>query len=249
MSDESERSHLEDDRRFLSERAKLHALAVGIGRVIRLAAALGLSLLLSDYPALAKTVGKPFDYYAMSLSWSPTYCGEASRPDERQCGVGRAYAFVLHGLWPQFEKGWPENCESPEGWVPDALIRGMLDIMPSKPLIIHEWKKHGTCSGLAMADYFALARTLFAKLAIPARYLSPAAEIVTTPDQMMRDFVKTNGALTQDMISIQCGNDRGRAGLREILICFDRAGMLHSCGANEANRCRATQLVLPPVRH
>ena len=84
---------------------------------------------------------------------------------------------------------------------------------------------------------------------IPARFISPQAEIVTDPQQIADDFVKTNLGLTHDMISVQCGNNRDRARLQEILICFDRSGAFRSCGKNEADRCRATQLILPPVRH
>ena len=78
-----------------------------------------------------------FDFYVLSLSWSPTYCGsEAGRDDRQQCGSGRPYAFVVHGLWPQYERGWPEDCRLREKWVPEDIIDAMLDIMPSKKLII-----------------------------------------------------------------------------------------------------------------
>src|SRR5262245_819748 len=52
-----------------------------------------------------------FDYYLLALSWSPTYCAERrGTAYDQQCDVrqGRPYAFVLHGLWPQNERGWPE---------------------------------------------------------------------------------------------------------------------------------------------
>ena len=130
-----------------------------------------------------------FDYYALALSWSPTYCGsEAGQADRQQCGSGRPYAFVVHGLWPQYERGWPENCRVRETWVPDGIIGAMLDIMPSKKLIIHEWRKHGGCSGLRMQGYFRLTRDLFGKLRIPARYLSPQAVIMTTPQELVERF-------------------------------------------------------------
>ncbi len=190
-----------------------------------------------------------FDYYTLSLSWSPTYCGSnAGQDDRQQCGPGRAYAFVVHGLWPQYAQGWPEDCVLREKWVPDELIAAMLDIMPSKKLIIHEWKKHGGCSGLRMRNYFGLTRDLFGKLRIPARYLAPQAPVITTPEQLVSDFVKTNRDLTVDMLSVQCGNSRGAARLAELRVCFGKNGDLRSCGANERRQCRAEKLVLPPVR-
>jgi ribonuclease T2 len=57
----------------------------------------------------ARRVSGKFDYYVLALSWSPTYCASrAGRRDRQQCGTGRGYAFVVHGLWPQYEKGWPD---------------------------------------------------------------------------------------------------------------------------------------------
>lgn len=190
-----------------------------------------------------------FDYYALTLSWSPTYCAsEIGQGDRQQCGLGRAYAFVVHGLWPQYERGWPQDCTLREKWVPDDVIAAMLDIMPSKKLIIHEWKKHGGCSGLRMRAYFELTRSLFTKIRIPARYLGPQEAVVTTPEQLVIDFVKTNRDLTSDMLSVQCGNSRGAARLAELRICFGKDGTLRACGGNERRQCRAEKLVLPPVR-
>ena len=190
-----------------------------------------------------------FDYYALSLSWSPSYCaGPAGRDDGEQCQPGRRFAFVVHGLWPQYNRGWPENCDTGERRVPAERIGAMLDIMPSRKLVIHEWRKHGSCSGLSQEAYFAAVRALFGKLRIPARYLAPQADIATTPGGLVSDFVKTNRDLTAAMISVQCGNARDRARLAELRICFDKAGSFIACGANEADDCRARQLVMPPVR-
>ncbi|MCC2111314.1 MAG: hypothetical protein KDJ16_04705, partial [Hyphomicrobiales bacterium] len=50
-----------------------------------------------------------FDYYVLSLSWSPSYCEAEGDPREPQCRKerpSRRYAFVVHGLWPQYERGW-----------------------------------------------------------------------------------------------------------------------------------------------
>ena len=87
---------------------------------------------------------------------------------------GRPYAFVLHGLWPQHERGWPQDCRSSDrGWVPGPVAERMLDIMPSKKLIFHEYRKHGTCSGLGVDGYFGLARQLYEKVKIPPRFVRP----------------------------------------------------------------------------
>jgi ribonuclease T2 len=201
-------------------------------------------------PALARQ-GQAglFDYFVLSLSWSPTYCGSQSgQQDNSQCAPGRRFAFVVHGLWPQYTTGWPQDCNTSESWVQQDRIDAMMDIMPSKKLIIHEWKKHGTCAGVSQANYFRAIRLLFEKVKIPARYLSPTADVVTTPEQLVTDFVKTNRDLSANMISIQCGNARDQARLSELRICLDRRGNFAACGANENNSCRAKSLVMPRVR-
>jgi ribonuclease T2 len=54
-----------------------------------------------------------FDYYALVLSWSPTYCNEG-HDEDTQCNRrdGGRYSFVLHGLWPQYESGYPRDCRT-----------------------------------------------------------------------------------------------------------------------------------------
>jgi ribonuclease T2 len=190
-----------------------------------------------------------FDYFVLALSWSPTYCSsDAGQNDNSQCAPGRRFAFVVHGLWPQYNQGWPQNCATEETWVSQYEIDAMMPIMPSKKLIIHEWKKHGSCSGVSQSNYFRATRALFEKVKIPARYLSPTADVITTPDQLVMDFVKTNKNLSAEMLSVQCGNSRDRARLSELRVCLDKRGNFGPCGGNESRSCRAKQLVLPQVR-
>jgi len=217
--------------------------------VVRLFTVLAL-LIMCACPVLARgNKAGVFDYYVLSLSWSPSFCGTpAGKDSPTQCAPGRRFAFVVHGLWPQFKVGWPDFCETQESWVPEKQITVMMDMMPSRKLIIHEWRKHGSCSGLSQADYFGAIRSLREELRIPARYLSPTAEIRTTPQQLIRDFVLSNKNLTAEMISVQCGNARDAAPLSELRICLDLKGAFTPCGRNEAKRCRAKQLIMPEVR-
>ena len=201
-------------------------------------------------PAVAKQpVAGQFDYFVLSLSWSPSYCAsDAGQRDNSQCSPGRNFAFVVHGLWPQYDQGWPESCPTQESWVSQYVIDSMMDIMPSKKLIIHEWKKHGSCAGVSQKDYFRATRLLFEKVKVPARYLSPTADVVTTPEQLVTDFVKTNKGLSLDMLSVQCGNSRDRARLSELRVCLDKRGNFATCGGNESRSCQAKTLVMPSVR-
>jgi len=193
-----------------------------------------------------------FDYYALVLSWSPTFC--ASLPRDRyepQCHRrgGRPYAFVLHGLWPQHERGWPENCPTrARPFVPQPLIDSMLDIMPSSRLVIHEYRKHGTCSGLTPEGYYGLARRLYSSVTIPPRFVLPNNDFMVPPEAVVRAFVEANPTLRPDMIAVACGGPGNR--LREVRICFSREGTPTRCGRNEDQDrlCRAPNMHVPPVR-
>lgn len=199
--------------------------------------------------AATKNKAGDFDYYALVLSWSPTFCsGGGGSQDDEQCNATRPYAFVLHGLWPQYEKGWPEECDTGNRpWVPKATIKSMLDIMPSPKLVIHEYRKHGVCSGLDADAYFALARKLYSQVKIPPPYVAPSAEIQTTPDEIEKSFLAANPGLKPDMIAVSCGR---RDRLKEIHVCFSPSGELRACGQNEdAGRlCRSRNVAMPPVR-
>lgn len=70
--------------------------------------------------------GQGFDFYVLSLSWSPSYCeAEGEQANGQQCRAGRPYAFVVHGLWPQYERGYPENCQAGASNVSNEALRGL----------------------------------------------------------------------------------------------------------------------------
>jgi ribonuclease T2 len=200
-------------------------------------------------PAVARDRAGIFDYYLLSLSWSPSYCAVARgvRGDP-QCA--RRFAFVLHGLWPQFERGWPQDCQSPDrGYVPFRVAVGMRDIMPRDRLVFHTYRKHGTCSGLGVDGYFALARRLYEKIAIPPRLRDLVDErFMISPGELIGAFLASNPDLRSDMIAVSCAGPGHR--LREVRICFDKGGNFRACGANENQRrlCAAARMYVPPLR-
>ncbi len=189
-----------------------------------------------------------FDYYALVLNWSPTYCEGRGRNDGGpQCNGNRPFAFVLHGLWPQYERGWPQNCWLPERpWVPQPLIDSMLDIMPNPRLVIHEYRKHGACSGLSPEGYYDLSRRLYGRIKIPAQFRDLKDAITVSPAMVEAAFLEANPELKPEMISIVCR--RGR--ISELRICFSRDQRLRACGSNEnqARLCSAEKVTMPPVR-
>jgi ribonuclease T2 len=200
-----------------------------------------------------ENIAGKFDYYALVLSWSPTHCSLPEAADDNlQCNRsdGKRYAFVLHGLWPQYKQGWPEDCRTPRRpFVPDPVITGMLDIMPSRGLIIHEYRKHGTCSGLDVPSYFQLARQLFRAIRIPSDFVNPQETQFLSPDDVKRAFLANNPGLRPDAVAIVCGRGN-RARLTEVRICVGRDGKPTACGPNEDERklCSASEITIPPVR-
>ncbi|MGH6816084.1 MAG: ribonuclease T2 family protein [Hyphomicrobiaceae bacterium] len=195
-----------------------------------------------------------FDYYLLALSWSPTYCASLQQPrrDDQQCAPrsGRRFAFVLHGLWPQYERGWPQDCSTADGgFVPRPVAQKMLDIMPSERLVFHQYRKHGTCSGLGIDGYFALARKLYEKIAIPKRYVDVAdPRMFVSPSELVQDFIAANPDLKPETIAVVCDGPGNR--LREVRICFDKAGTLRACSRSIDQRrlCSADRMYVPPVR-
>lgn len=236
---------------------------IKLGVVICLMASLVLAVLLFGMPSpkvFARDYGKHysgyktkhvagrFDYYDLVLSWSPSYCetGGSKRRDP-QCLSSRPYSFVLHGLWPQYDKGYPQSCRlKKNAWVSKEVINSMMDIMPSKGLIIHEYKKHGTCSGLSPENYYKASRILYKSVKIPPRYVQPQKPMMLSPREIENDFLIANPKLSADMISIVCGKRR----LKEIRICFSKKGHPVACGVNERQQklCRLPKVYLPPVR-
>lgn len=203
----------------------------------------------------AASANKPgvFDYYVLTLSWSPTYCAELEpgRSDPQCSASGtRRYAFVLHGLWPQFAQGWPEFCETGErAFVPRAVANSMLDIMPSDKLVFYQYRKHGTCSGLGVDGYFAMARRLYEKVKVPAPFQNLTdTRFSIAPADLEARFLSANPGLKAEHIAVQCGGAGDR--LKEVRVCFDKAGAFTTCGRNESQQrlCRAARMYVPPVR-
>jgi ribonuclease T2 len=229
------------------------ALGALLWALLILAAPAGAQRMPDDRAAApSEHVAGRFDYYTLVLSWSPTYCaGQPPRGTDPQCDPrsGRPYAFVLHGLWPQYERGFPEYCRTGERpFVPQSTIDRMLDIMPSPRLVIHEYRRHGTCSGLDPAGYYDLSRRLFDKIKIPQRYAETDKAFLVGPEELVHDFRAANPGLEQDMIGVECRGAGNR--LREVRVCFSREGEFRTCGANENPRrlCTASRMYVPPAR-
>jgi ribonuclease T2 len=187
-----------------------------------------------------------FDYYVLALSWSPSFCeasGERGGANDQQCGE-RPFSFVVHGLWPQYEKGFPEYCQVPAPRLDRNIVGSMLDLMPAPRLVFHEWDKHGTCSGLSARAYFDTVRKARAVVKIPTDYLEVKTHLTVKPAAVEEAFVKANPGLTPEALTVTCDNRR----LREVRVCLSKDLRFRSCPDIDRRSCRRDELVMPPVR-
>jgi len=189
-----------------------------------------------------------FDFYVLALSWSPSYCEAAqerapTRAPDQQC-AGRPFAFVVHGLWPQYEQGFPSYCQVPAPRLDRAIVGSALDLMPSPRLIFHEWDRHGTCSGLSAHAYFETVRKARAVVKIPADYFELDKPIAVTPDDVADAFVKANPGLSRANLAVACDKKR----VTEIRVCLSRDFSFHDCPDVARRACRLEKMVMPAVR-
>jgi ribonuclease T2 len=188
-----------------------------------------------------------FDFYVLALSWSPSFCEAASERNrggtQAQCS-GRPFSFVVHGLWPQYERGFPEYCQRPSPRLQRNIMTSMLDLMPAPGLIFNEWDKHGTCSGLAAKAYFETIRKARAAVKIPPEYLELADSKTIAPVAVEEAFIKVNPGLSTSAISVTCDSKR----LSEVRICLNKDLQFRACEEIDRRACRRDEVVMPPLR-
>jgi ribonuclease T2 len=190
-----------------------------------------------------------FDFYVLALSWSPSYCeaaherGALGKSQEIQCG-GRPYSFVVHGLWPQYDRGSPNYCQQPAPRLDRRIVSSMLDLMPAPGLIYSQWDKHGTCSGLQQRAYFETVRKARAAIKIPEQFLELSEHKMVTPDEIEEAFVRSNPGLSASAISVTCDTRR----LSEVRICVNKELQFRACEEVDRRACRRDKVVMPPVR-
>jgi ribonuclease T2 len=187
------------------------------------------------------TQGTPgaFDYYLLTLSWSPEFCHSPAHADKPECQSGH-YGFVLHGLWPQYAQGgYPENCSTSPGL---ANPKEMADIMPDARLVAHEWSTHGTCSGLGAENYFKLLRQAFTSVKMPAKFAAPRETFSLPPQDVKSEFVKANPNFSAGDMTVSCGNNY----LTAVSLCMTKDLKATSC--QNLRDCRANVIRVTPVR-
>ena len=191
--------------------------------------------------------GRPgvFDYYVLSLSWSPNWClreGDARRSE--QCVADSGHGWILHGLWPQYDRGYPSFCQTAERPPSRGMTAAMADIMGTAGLAWHQWKKHGTCSGLSARGYYALSRDAYARINRP-EILRQLKRQVELPASVIEEaFLKANPDLRADGITITCTSGQ----IQEARICLSKSLDPIRCGPDVIRDCRLDRAVFAPLR-
>jgi ribonuclease T2 len=184
--------------------------------------------------AAQPSVTQPFDYYLLNLSWSPEFCH--SHPNATECA--QHAAFVLHGLWPQNSNGtYPQDCSAEPG--PRDPV-AFSDIYPDPGLLNHEWRTHGTCSGLSPDAFFSLARSAFHSVAIPPALSQLDHQVSMPPGQILDLFTAANPSIPRSSLALSCGNNY----LTAIEVCLSKSGQPTSCGPIRS--CRANTVRIAP---
>lgn len=177
-----------------------------------------------------------FDYYLLTLSWSPEFC--YSRGDRPECRSGH-HGFVVHGLWPQYVDGYPEHCSNAAGLANPAE---MADIMPDAGLVTHEWSTHGTCSGLDAESYFQLLRRAVGSIKMPSRFAEVRENFSITPDEVKKEFVRANPTFNASEMTVSCGNNY----LTAVSFCMTKD--LKPTACQNLRDCRANVIRVPRIQ-
>ena len=108
-----------------------------------------------------------FDFYVLALSWSPSFCETTgARRGSAQCAPGAHPGFVVHGLWPQNDDGYPSQCPGDPS-LPYSVLSRLSDLYADSGLARHEWRQHGLCSAKTPAGYFADVRAARNSVVVP----------------------------------------------------------------------------------
>lgn len=176
-----------------------------------------------------------FDYYVAALSWSASWCAlEGDGRDDPQCDAGRGLDFVLHGLWPQGEEGWPSFCRTREGDPSRALTAAQADVFGGAGAAFYQWKKHGRCSGLSAAGFYRLAREAKGRVVVPEVFRGLGRDIRLEADVVEDAFLESNPGLSPDGVVVTC-----RAGIvQEVRVCLTKSLEFRDCAGDVGRVCR-----------
>jgi len=150
-----------------------------------------------------------FDFYLLSLTLEPAFCDDGNQRIA-QCRALDVEAFertplVLHGLWPEArEPGrYPRDCPGPRLDLQPQTRADLGRWMPGirEGLERHEWRTHGTCSGLDDDAYF--------RAAIDGTRLA---------NEVLGDAIRGNAGRSVDAATLRRAAERLRPGFGSQLV-------------------------------
>jgi ribonuclease T2 len=192
-----------------------------------------------DVSADSKTQVKS-EFYALSYSWAPRHClnkkdrlKQPGASDYLQCGSGRDFGYILHGLWPQGTlsqpKAYPRACQGNKPKIPRSVLNKYLCMTPSVWLLQHEYENHGTCMPEDLSSpekYFDQALAMHKTIHLPNEHFTNAATGKAW-------FYANNPDLPQGSVYYDTGSQEWR-------ICFDQAFKAMKCpGTNSVEEAPA----------
>lgn len=209
----------------------------------RLLAALALTL--AALPAAAQDRAGDFDHFVLALTWMPAFCAlEDRRATDPRCAPGRRAGWMLHGLWPQHRGGsWPEYCPTAHRSPSRRETAAQADLYGSSGAAWHQWNKHGRCTGLSAADYFALGRRAMAGLRLPALFEGVDRPLRLSPQAIEDAFLAENPGLSGEMLVTTCR----RGMFVELRLCLTRELAPRPCDP-ELRSCPLPAVDLVPLR-
>lgn len=199
--------------------------------------------------------------YRLDLTVPATFC-KADTKQDPSCEVFPKKSLIqLHGLWPNYEQGYPEGTCSTEECVLQDEKLGKYCLYPQPPglyssdiwasyqgymagtekcLERHEWVKHGTCSKMDAVDYFTWGLEKTQKI-VNALSITPDQE--TSQDELNRQISNTLPEL-DGAVRFNCKNDN----LLGVYILFewgDKPGLpiKTQSGKNHFGNCKNTIVV------
>lgn len=190
-------------------------------------------------------VSGEFDYYVLALSWSPNWCAiEGDARKSPQCDEDEDFGWVLHGLWPQYHRGYPADCRTTERPPSRQMTNEMADIMGTSGLAWHQWNKHGVCSGLSAPAYYALSREAYDSVERPEVFRKLTKPVKVPASLIEEAFLKANPTFEPDMVTVTCKDSR----IQEVRVCLSKELEPVPCGQDVVRDCKMSDALFDPIR-
>lgn len=186
-----------------------------------------------------------FDYYVLALSWSPNWCAmEGDARQSPQCDAAEDHGWTMHGLWPQFHRGYPSYCRTAERPPSRGMTAQMADIMGTGGLAWHQWKKHGSCTGLTAAQYFSTSRAAYDAVVRPPVFRKVKEDIKLPASVVEEAFLKANPKMDRDGVTVTCRNGY----IQEVRVCLSKDLDPVPCGRDVVKDCTLKNALFTPIR-